>query len=481
MNAISYRAPKTVARFLRSSAFVRCIVGPVGSGKSSGCIMEIPRRAAEQAAGPDGVRRTRFAIIRNTYRELKDTTRKTFEQWVPNAVGTWHEADFTFTVDTPLKDGTRMHCEVLFRALDKPEHVKKLLSLELTGAYVNEARQVPKAILDVLCSRVGRYPSKAQGGATWYGVWLDTNPWHTAHWGYKLFSKALPGGYELYEQPSGLGQDAENLENLPDGYYARQMAGKDAEWIAEYLESRYPSHDKGSIYGDLLAAVEKRGGILDFPVEKDGIFTTWDLGRADSTSIWFWRLREGGVDVVDHYRNNGEPLSHYLGLLDERAASRGYRYRKHVLPHDARAKTLVTRTSVLEQVVAKYGAGAVTIAPELSLEDGIAAGRKLLEGDIRFHARCDVPPEPGLESGLEALRSYRYQYNETLQTYSREPLHDWASHDADGYRYVAVFVPVAQALSPKPQPEPKPLPTEPVGFVLDNPWDAAPSRGGGRV
>ena len=482
MSSVAYRAPPTLARFLRSNAFVRCVVGPVGSGKSSAACVELVRRAAEQAAGPDNVRRSRFAVIRNTYRELKDTTRKTFEQWVPSAVGRWHEQDFTFTVDQPLKDGTRMHCEVLFRALDRPEHVKKLLSLELTGAYVNEARQVPKAILDVLCSRVGRYPSKAQGGATWFGVWMDTNPWHTAHWGYKLFSKALPEGYELYEQPSGLGPHAENLENLPAGYYERQMAGKDAEWIAEYLESRYPSHDKGSIYGDLLAAVEKRGGILDFPVETDGVFTTWDLGRADSTSIWFWRLRgEGGVDVVDHYRNHGEPLTHYFGVLDERADSRGYTYRRHVLPHDARAKTLVTRASVLEQVVAKYGAGAVTIAPQLSLEDGIAAGRKLLEGDIRFHARCDVSPVPGLESGLEALRSYRYQYNETLQTYSREPLHDWSSHDADAFRYLACFAPLAQALSPKPPPPPKPVPTEPVGFVMPEPWDVSPGRGGGRI
>ncbi|RKH09005.1 hypothetical protein D7X74_30450 [Corallococcus sp. CA047B] len=483
MNAIAYRAPPTLARFLRSNAFVRCCVGPVGSGKSSAAVVEVVRRAAEQAAGPDKVRRTRFAIIRNTYRELKDTTRKTFEQWVPDAVGTWHEADFTFTIDMPLKDGTRMYCEVLFRALDKPEHVKKLLSLELTGAYVNEARQVPKAILDVLCSRVGRFPSKAQGGATWFGVWMDTNPWHTGHWGYKLFTKALPEGYELYEQPGGRTPNAENLENLPDGYYTRQVAGKDAEWVAEYIDSKYPSHDKGSIYGALLAAVEARGAILDFAHDSSGIFTVWDLGRSDSTSIWFARLREGGVDVVDHYRNNGETLTHYFSVLEERAAARGYTYRKHVLPHDARAKTLVTRKSVLEQVVEKYGAGAVTIGPELDVADGIAAGRKLLEGDIRFHVRCDVSPEPGLESGLEALRNYRYQYSEALQTYSREPLHDWASHDADAFRYLACFVPVAQALmAPVSEPKrPAPLVTGPAAFVMDNPWDAAPSRGGSRI
>lgn len=479
---MAYRAPPTVARFMRSHAFVRCIVGPVGSGKSSASVMEIVRRAGEQAPSEDGVRRTRFAVIRNTYRELKDTTRKTFEQWVPQSLGRWHEQDFTFTIDTPMADGTRMHCEVLFRALDRPEDVKKLLSLELTGAYINEARQIPKSILDVLCGRVGRYPSIREGGATWFGIWMDTNPWHTSHWGFKLFSKGLPDGYALFEQPSGLGPHAENLDGLPPGYYERQKAGKDTAWIAEYLEGKYPSHDKGSIYGDLLAALEARGGISTFHHEVGGIFTAWDLGRADSTSIWFWRLRlGGGVDVIDHYRNNGEPLSHYFGVLDERASRQGYRYLKHVLPHDARAKTLVTRKSVLEQVADKYGAGAVAIGPPLSLEDGIAAARSLLEGDIRFHTRCDSPPIPGLESGLESLRSYRYQYNEKLQTYSRDPLHDWASHDADAFRYVAAYAQVARALMPAPPPKaPHPFRDYREMTLDDDLWSTAPQAGGGR-
>src|SRR5687768_16241780 len=115
---------------MRSDAFVRALVGPVGSGKSSGCTIELIRRASQQTPGPDGVRRTRWAIIRNTYPQLRDTTRKTFEQWIPADTGQWHEQEFTFEVDRKLADGTRMHCEVLFRALYRPEDVKKLLSLE---------------------------------------------------------------------------------------------------------------------------------------------------------------------------------------------------------------------------------------------------------------------------------------------------------------------------------------------------------------
>ena len=109
--AIDYRPPPTVRRFMRSSAFVRACVGPLGSGKSSGCVMEILRRATQQAPSPDGVRHTRFAVIRNTQPQLKDTTRKTFEQWIPPDIGRWHEQEFTFEIDRPLADGTRIHCE----------------------------------------------------------------------------------------------------------------------------------------------------------------------------------------------------------------------------------------------------------------------------------------------------------------------------------------------------------------------------------
>jgi hypothetical protein len=472
VTSLSYRAPPTLARFMRSNEFIRCVVGPVGSGKSSVCCMEVLRRAAEQRTGPDNVRRTRFVVIRNTYRELKDTTRKTFEQWVPPALGRWREQDFSFTIEQPLADGTSMHCEVLFRALDSPEDVKKLLSLELTGAYINEARQVPKSILDVLSSRVGRYPSKAQGGASWFGVWMDTNPWHTGHWGFKLFSKQKPEGHALWEQPDGLGPAAENLENLPDGYYPRLCLGKDTEWIDEYVRSKYPAYDKGSVYGHLLAAIEARGGLLAYPHEATGLHTWWDLGRADSTSFWVTLLRPGGVDVVDHYTNHGLELSHYFRVLDERE-KRGHRYACHHLPHDARAKTLTTKRSVAEQFADKYGPARVRVVPALDVDDGIAAARSLLEGDIRFHTRCTESPEPGIASGWEALSAYKYQWNETLQTFSRVPLHDWASHPADAFRTLATGL---ASVAPRAEPPPPTKKIDTRRPTMTEMWEDAERR-----
>jgi hypothetical protein len=431
---LTYNAPPTVSEFLDSDAFIRVIVGPVGSGKSSGCVLELLRRAMEQAPGPDGLRRTRWVVIRNTYGQLRDTTRKTFEQWfeplIQSGAGKWREQSFTFEIE--FED---VRSEVLFRALDRPEDKKKLLSLEVTGAYINEAREMPKEVFDVLQQRVGRYPSKMQGGPSWFGIWMDTNPWHTGHWGYKLFSVTKPDGHVLFEQPGGMDEGAENVENLPAGYYDRLCQGKDAEWVGEYVHSKYPVRDKGSIYGDLITAVEADGRVSAFEHETDGVLTSWDLGISDSTAIWWWRINgQGGLDFIDHYSANGKPMSHFFDELDKRP----YSYVKHWLPHDARARTLVTGASPLDQMLERYP-GKVAIGPGLSLEDGLQAGRWLLEQPVRFHSR--------VTEGMEALRAYRYAYDEDSKSFSRKPLHDWTSHTADAFRYAACVAKVSKLLT----------------------------------
>jgi terminase large subunit-like protein len=456
MNDIRYTPPPTVRRFMRSNQFVRAIVGPLGSGKSSGCVLEILKRSVEQKPGPDGVRRTRFAVIRNTRPQLQDTTRKTFEQWIPESVGAWHEQDFSFTIDRPLADGTRLNCEVLFRALDKPKDVRKVLSLELTGAYLNEAREIPKEVVDGLQGRVGRYPSKSDGGATWFGIWMDTNPWHVGSWGYKLFSKDKPTGFELFEQPSGLSPEAENVENLPAGYYERLIHGKDSEWVDEYIHGKYPLADKGSIYGALIDKLDRAGGICDFSHPSDGVFASFDLGISDATAIWFWRLNNHGVpDLIDWYEATGEPLSHYFDVLD----SRGYKYEKIWLPHDARAKTLQTGASTLDQFIKRYGTGLLSITPELSIADGIAATRWMFEQPVRIHARC--------EGGVELLRAYRYRWDDDKKVFSKTPLHDFSSNTADAARYVACAVRNSDLATRRPAVVVKPLLRSPDSFTLE--------------
>jgi hypothetical protein len=225
-------------------------MGPVGSSKSSACCMEIFSRACAQKAH-NGLRKSRWAILRNTYPELKSTTIKTWQQWFPSQVAPikW-DAPISSHIATPLPDGTRVEAEILFIPLDRPEDVDKLRSLELTGAWMNEASEMAKAVLDMLTQRVGRYPPIKEGGPSWYGVMMDTNPPDDDHWYYRLAEKEKPESWEFFKQPGGLVEKngeyepnplAENIPNLPGGhgYYIQQIPGKAKEWIKVFLLGTY--------------------------------------------------------------------------------------------------------------------------------------------------------------------------------------------------------------------------------------------------
>jgi hypothetical protein len=266
---INYQAPGPIAEsFLESRGFVRGIRGPFGSGKSTACVIAILQHILEQRPDRNGVRRSKWAIVRNTYPELKTTTISTWHEIVPPNVGRWvAQGPPSHTLTGMLDDGTKYDAEVIFLALDSQADVKKLLSMNLTAAWVNEAREVPQSVIDGLTGRVGRYPSEADGGASWSGVLMDTNPPDTEHWWYtlaerdtssptkaelvasidrteiELRSKGLLEHdqplFQFFAQPSGLSEHAENAENLKAGYYTRLQAGKTQDWIKVYVKGEY--------------------------------------------------------------------------------------------------------------------------------------------------------------------------------------------------------------------------------------------------
>lgn len=234
---VSYKPPGPVAKaFMRDDAsFVRGIMGPFGSGKSTACVMDILRRAGNQAVGKDGKRHTRWAVVRNTYPELRTTTIKTWHQWVPPSIGRWVD---TGPPTHHVREGD-IDLEVIFVSLDRPQDVAKLLGMELTGAWIDEAREVPKAVVDGLTGRVGRFPSHEMGGCTWAGIIMSTNPPDNDHWWYKLAEEEHPEGWAFYKQPGGRDPAAENVEHLPERYYERQVAGKDPDWVKVYVDGDY--------------------------------------------------------------------------------------------------------------------------------------------------------------------------------------------------------------------------------------------------
>ena len=234
----SYLSVPTCQAFAEDDSFIRGLMGPFGSGKSSACVAELVNRGLAQRPGPDGVRRTRFAVIRNTYAELRDTTIKTIMQWLPEMYfGRYVKHERTYTI-TAFAGAS---IELIFLALDRPDDIKKLLSLELTGAWVNEAREIPWSIIEALQGRVGRYPAVRDGGCTWFGIWMDTNPPDNDSRWYKFFEETRPSNARIFKQPSGRSPHAENLPNLPGGqrYYTNLAIGKKAEWIKVYVDGQY--------------------------------------------------------------------------------------------------------------------------------------------------------------------------------------------------------------------------------------------------
>lgn len=241
---IEYTPSKTGKKFLLSDKKIKVINGPVGSGKSVVCIMEIARRCKIQEPGPDGIRRSRWAIIRNTSQQLTDTTLKTWFQWFPDgAAGKWKVSEKTFFLR--FDD---VEAEIMFRPLDSPDDLRRLLSLELTSAYFNEGREIDRTIFDGVRTRIGRYPAKKDGGATHAQIIMDTNPPDEDSWLYDLMEKPGPRDRELIEifkQPSGLSPEAENIENLPDGYYEEMMVGANEDFVRVHVHGEYGKSNFG--------------------------------------------------------------------------------------------------------------------------------------------------------------------------------------------------------------------------------------------
>lgn len=241
MSVINYTPPPILKRFIKDhrkgELFYDWIVGPVGSGKTTGIFFKLCYMAGLQAPSPDGIRRSRAVVVRNTMPQLKDTTIKSWETWFKEGqAGKWNQTDKIFI----MRFGD-VECEVLFRPLDTADDVERVLSLELTFAILDEFVQIPRAIVDALSARLGRYPSKKDGGATNWGMWGSSNPDTEDNWWYDFLHKELPANARYFVQPSGFSADAENLENLPGGqaYYTNQTIGKTREWIKQFIEAEW--------------------------------------------------------------------------------------------------------------------------------------------------------------------------------------------------------------------------------------------------
>ncbi|WP_105133481.1 hypothetical protein [Burkholderia sp. BE12] len=249
MASIEYTPPPTVKEFIKhfraGELFLDWIVGPVGSGKTTGIFMKLIFMAQMQAPSPiDGIRRSRCVVVRNTAPQLRDTTIKSFMYWFKDGqAGKWKATDKDFV----LRYGD-VECEVMFRPLDTPDDINRVLSLEVTFAIIDEFVELPQAIVEALSARCGRYPPEIEGGATNWGMWGASNPGMESVWWYPMLEEEardqlppdqeVPENWTYFKQPSGFSEEAENTANLPGkrDYYTNLAKGKTKHWIKQFIE-----------------------------------------------------------------------------------------------------------------------------------------------------------------------------------------------------------------------------------------------------
>lgn len=250
-DVLNYTPPPTVRAFIKDyrpgALFYDWVVGPVGSGKTTGIFFKLAYMAKKQEPGPDGIRRTRAVIVRNTLPQLKDTTLASWFTWFKDGqAGHWQATNYKFILR--FDD---VECEVLFRPLDTADDIARVLSLEVTFAILDEFVQIPRAIVDALSARLGRYPSMKDGGATNWGMWGASNPDTEDNWWFEhLHDSAVAAKHpatsetlstRYFLQPGGMTDDAENLDNLPGGrgYYEEQMKGKKDAWVKQFIDAEW--------------------------------------------------------------------------------------------------------------------------------------------------------------------------------------------------------------------------------------------------
>jgi hypothetical protein len=233
----------------------------------------------------------------------------------------------------------------------------------------------------------------------------------------------------------------QRAENEPTWFYKKLKASESGllseadlnEARAEMTEAQYEQEMEcnpdaavtGTYYANLIGAAERQGRVGDYPYDPtQQVHCAADLGFTDSTAFWFWQLTENGPNLIDYYEDDGKDLAHYFAMLK----SKGYDYADMWLPHDAKAKSLQTGRSTVEQFIAEgFPCKVVT---KLAVQHGIDAARMILP-QCTFHVeQC--------YSGIEALRAYRRSYNEKAHQYSNAPLHDWSSNGADAFRMFAL-------------------------------------------
>jgi hypothetical protein len=400
----------------------------------------------------DGFRRSRWAIIRNTRDQLKKTTLKTWTQWFPDGiVGRWKESDTTFYLEVG-----DIRAEILFLPLDTPDDQRRLLSLELTGVFVNEAREVHPDLIMAARSRMPRYPSKDMLAPLepdgllvphpdptvpekkpdyWYGMIMDTNPPSEDSWMYDQFETVKPKGWEIFKQPGGQDPNAENLPALGATYYQDMMDGATDDFIRVHVNGQYGRSLVGrpvyetSFTKDFHVSKEP---LIPLEFESYPIIIGMDFGRTPA-AVFGQRTARGAVHILDSLYEENVGLEKFLEMYVKPLIAKRFPKNRIIIVGDPAGwvKSQLSEESVSDVFKRQYMVA--VRAPTNDPEKRIAAVEKLLAKQIEGKAMFLVDPRcKHLIQGLYG--GYKYKRKQSGE-YETSPMKDEFSHDNDALQY----------------------------------------------
>lgn len=446
--ALKYKpAGPVVTAFHNSESKVRVLCGPFGSGKTTAVCMEIFRRATEMPVNKDNIRRSRWVAIRTTYPELHNTTIKTWRLWFGDAYGdfSWKEP-CTHKIRVPFHDGTKIELDVVFMALDGPNCEMALSGSEWSGAWLNEMKEISRPVMETVLGRLRFPPEITLQGEPWRGVIGDTNAPDDDHYLYDFRENLRPAGWDFFWQPGGVKKDpetgkwvanpdAENLSNLPKGYYESQLSALSEDKIRVNLANEYGFVKDGRPvfpeYTDTVHAVDL------LPIRDLPLYVGADFGLTPAGVIAQVNAH-GQVMILDEVVGSDIGAKRFGDTLKSLIATKYPGFRVADMWGDPAGKQKaqtdeVTVFQILNGLGLRFKP-APSQNPLHRREAVASALTTMIDGKPGFlvDRKCKM---------LRAALAGKYQYKKMLvngERYAEKPDKNEASHIADSLQYLMV-------------------------------------------
>lgn len=345
--------------------------------------------------------RPRFGYVAPTLKQAKSVAWDYLKHYTDPIPGvSYNETELR----ADLPNGARVR---LFGA-DNPDSLR---GIYLDGVVLDEygmmqGRTWSEVIRPLLTDRQG------------WALFIGTPNGKNAFWDIRNLAQSSPGWYLATFKAS-------DTQVLPQGELEDAARAMTEDEYAQEFECSFEASVRGAVYAKEIAQARADGRVGRCPYDPIlPVNTAWDLGVGDATAIWFAQLHGSEVRVIDYHEASGEGLHYYANVLDKR----GYKYGRHIAPPDIEVRELGSGRS-RKEIAAELGIR-FDVVKNLKLEDGINATRMFLP-------RCWFDADK-CAPGVEALQNYRWDFNQRLDEFKPTPVHDWASHGADAFRYLAL-------------------------------------------